>query len=260
MYQFSLEALLRQSTATAIRACQILALLLTISACTTTNNRRADNLRADAKIGTGKTVVMLEADVELSELLAGGVEEPRVAWTEAAQSNINQAIAQELKHRAIKLVPRVDATALDADSAESKAQRKQLELLTQTVGFSIVRYQLSPYYALPTKKNGFDWGVGPNVKLLKAAYGADYAMVTLVRDSYASGGRKALSVLGIIAGAAVGVSVGSSTGQRFGYTLLLDLNSGKIVWANFMASQTGDLRNLNDAKKVVQTLLAGMPL
>jgi hypothetical protein len=236
----------------------ILALLISISACTTTNNRRADNLKADAKIGVGKTVVMLEADVELSELLAGGVEEPRVAWTKAAQNNINEAIEQELQRRTIKLVPRVDA--MNAGSGENKAKLKQLELLTQTVGFSIVRYQLSPYYALPTKKNGFDWGVGPNVKLLKTAYGADYAMVTLVRDSYASSGRKALSVLGIIAGAAVGVSVGSSTGQRFGYTLLLDLNSGKIVWANFMASQTGDLRNLNDAKKVVQTLLAGMPL
>ncbi len=238
-----------------MRTSTLLVLLLALAACTSTNNRRADNLKADAKIGAGKTVVILEADVELSELLAGGVEEPRVAWTKAAEENINYAIEQDLKGRAVKLVPRNQGLS-DVD----KAQLKQLELLTQTVGFSIVRYQLSPYYSLPTKKSGFDWTVGPNVSLMKAAYGADYAMVTLVRDSYASSGRKAVAILGVLAAVATGVNVGASTGQRFGYTLLLDLTTGKVVWANFMASETGDLRNEDDAKKVVKSMLAGLPL
>ena len=238
-----------------LRAGTALVVLTALTACTSTNNRRADNMKADAKIGAGKTVVILEADVELSELLAGGVEEPRVGWTKAAEANINYAIEQDLKGRAIKLVPRTETL-----TAENKAQLKQLELLTQTVGFSIVRYQLSPYYSLPTKKSGFDWTVGPNVKLLKAAYGADYAMVTLVRDSYASSGRKAVAILGVLAAVATGVNVGASTGQRFGYTLLLDLTTGKVIWANFMASETGDLRNEEDAKKVVHSMLAGMPL
>lgn len=238
-----------------IRASAALILFLALSACTSTNNRRADNLKADAKIGAGKSVVILEADVELSELLAGGVEEPRVAWTKAAEANINYAIEQDLKNRTVKLVP------LNRQLAQSdKLQLKQLELLTQTVGFSIVRYQLSPYYSLPTKKASFDWAVGPNVALMKAAYGADYAMVTLVRDSYASGGRKAVAILGILAAAATGINVGASTGQRFGYTLLLDLSTGKVVWANFMASETGDLRNQEDANKVVKSMLAGLPL
>lgn len=238
-----------------IRTSSLIVLLFALAACTSTNNRRADNLKADAKIGAGKTVVILEADVELSELLAGGVEEPRVAWTKSAEANINYAIEQDLKGRAVKLVARNQALS-DAD----KAQLKQLELLTQTVGFSIVRYQLSPYYSLPTKKSGFDWTVGPNVALMKAAYGADYAMVTLVRDSYASSGRKAVAILGVLAAVATGVNVGASTGQRFGYTLLLDLSTGKVVWANFMASETGDLRNEEDAKKVVKSMLAGLPL
>ena len=241
-----------------IRASAALALLIALAACTSTNNRRADNLKADAKIGAGKTVVILEADVELSELLAGGVEEPRVAWTKAAEANINDAIEQDLKGRAVKLVPRKQTLA--ASDRTQLDQLKQLELLTQTVGFSIVRYQLSPYYSLPTKKAGFEWTVGPNVAVMKTAYGADYAMVTLVRDSYASSGRKAIAVLGVLAAVATGVNVGVSTGQRFGYTLLLDLSTGKVVWANFMASETGDLRNAEDAEKVVRSMLAGLPL
>jgi hypothetical protein len=235
--------------------CFLITLLLALGACTTTNNRRADNLKVDAKIGAGKTVVLLEADVALSELLAGGVAEPRVAWTQAAEAFINSAITQELKNRNIKLLPLADTTKLP-----EKDQLKQLELLAQSVGFSIIRFQLSPYGELPTKKNSFNWTIGANAKLLKSAYGADYAMLTFVRDSYASGGRKAMAVLGILAAAATGVGVGVSTGQRVGYTLLLDLDTGKVVWANVMASETGDLRTAEGATKVVKTMLAGMPL
>ncbi|NJR44138.1 hypothetical protein HC761_01420 [bacterium] len=51
-------------------------LLLLLSACTSTQTKRSDNLKADAGIGAGKTVVILKADIELYELLASGVTEP----------------------------------------------------------------------------------------------------------------------------------------------------------------------------------------
>jgi hypothetical protein len=229
------------------------ALLLVISACTSTNVRRADNLKADAKIGVGKSVVILEADVALSELLAGGVTEPRVAWTKSAQAHINSAIEADLMLRNVKLVERLEPK-------ENLEQIKQLELLTLAVGFSVVNYQLSPYGQLPTKRKDFDWEIGPNVNVLKKAYGADYAIITLVRDSYASDGRKAVAVLGTIAGIALGVGATASTGHRLGYTMLVDLQTGKVVWVNFMTSGTGDLRNYIDAKKVVRDMLAGLPL
>jgi hypothetical protein len=227
--------------------------LVMITACTSTNVRRADNLKADAKIGAGKSVVILDADVALSELLAGGVAEPRVAWTKAAESHIDAAIRAELKTRSVRLVERVEPT-------ENLDQLKQLKLLIQTVGFSVVSYQLNPYGQLPTKRKGFEWEVGPNTKLMQRAYGADYAIVTFVRDSYASSGRKAVAVLGTIASIALGVGASVSTGQRLGYTMLVDLQTGKVVWVNFMASGSGDLRNAPDAKKVVRDMLSGLPL
>jgi hypothetical protein len=236
-----------------IKSSSLVVILLVLSACTSTNVRRADDLKADAKIGVGKSVVILEADVALSELLAGGVAEPRVAWTKSAQAHINNAIEADLKLRKVQLVERVEPK----DNLE---QIKQLELLTLAVGFSVVNYQLSPYGQLPTKRKSFDWEIGPNANVLKKAYGADYAIITLVRDSYASGGRKAVAVLGTIASIALGVGATVSTGQRLGYTMLVDLQTGKVVWVNFMASGTGDLRNADDAVKVVRDMLKGLPL
>jgi hypothetical protein len=221
-----------------------LLLLTLLCACTTTIDRRAGGLSADAKIGAGKSVVILDADVALSELLLGGLQEPREAWSKSAQTHINAAIAQELSARSIRLTARIDP-----ESLANAAQVKQLELLAESVGFSIVRFQLLPYGTLPTKKGSFDWTIGPNAQLLKKAYGADYALTTYVRDSYASGGRVAMALL-----------LGASTGQRLGYTLLIDLNTGQVVWANLMASETGDLRTAEGAKKVVKSLLTGMPL
>jgi hypothetical protein len=227
--------------------------LMFLVACTSTNVRRADSLAANAKIGVGKSVVILEADVGLSELLAGGVAEPRVAWTKAAEAHIDAAIQSDLQARSVTLVKRVVPE-------ENLDQINQLETLIQTVGFSVVNYQLNPYGQLPTKKKGFDWEIGPNAKIMQRAYGADYAILTFVRDSYASSGRKAVAVLGTIASIALGVGATVSTGQRLGYTMLVDLHTGKVVWVNFMASGTGDLRNAADAKKVVKDMLTGLPL
>lgn len=237
------------------RAALAILLVLLLVACTTNHTRRADNLKADARIGAGKSLVILEADVELSELLAGGVEEPRMEWTQAAEKHINAAIEGDLRTRSIRLLPRADVS-----KREDLPDIKQLELLAQTVGFSIIRFQISQGFRLPTKRDGFDWTIGPNAAKLKAAYGADYAILTFVRDSYASSGRKAMAVLGFLATVATGVNVTASTGQRVGYTMLIDLSTGRVVWVNFMASGGGDLRNDADAKKVVKQMLNGLPL
>ena len=61
---------------------------------------------------------------------------------------------------------------------------------------------------------------------LRAATGADYALFTYVRDTYATGGRTALRVLGFLAGAAVGQIVDIGGGQQVGvaatYSDILD--------------------------------------
>jgi hypothetical protein len=93
------------------------------------------------------------------------------------------------------------------------------------------------------------------VSELRNATGADYALFTYIRDSYTSGGRAALRVLGFLAG---GGDIGG--GMQVGVATLVDLRTGKVVWFNLMERQTGDLRDEKGTKLTVEQMLKGFPL
>jgi hypothetical protein len=227
----------------------LLVLLVAMSACTSTVHRRSDNMKADAKIGAGKTVVILKADIELYELLASGMMEPRADWTKAANAHVSEAITAELAQREVTVV---QASTMDLPADE---RARQLELLSNTVGNAILQHEFSPYGRLPHRdRKSFEWTIGPGAQLLKQRYQADYAIATLVRDSYATSGRKAVMVLGLIAG------FSAPLGSQQAYTTLVDLQTGRVVWANILRSETGDLRKPETARKTVSNLLKGVPL
>ena len=235
--------------------CWILSLLfIVLAGCTTTQTKRAEGLAKDVHLGQGKSLVILEADIELSELLASGITEVRVDWTEAATGFVNNEIREHLQASQVRLIP------YRAPSEPKRVARiKQLELLSQAVSYSILAHEFSPYARLRSKEGRFDWTIGPGAREMREEFGADFAMVTLIRDSYATGGRKALMVAGLV-GAVFGVGVNVSLGQRIGYSTLIDLATGKVVWSNLMASETGDLRNPEDAEKAIKALLKDLPL
>lgn len=225
-----------------------LSLVLWLAGCANTYVQRADGLRADAGLGAGKRVLVMELDVQLAELLASGLEQPRADWSTAARAHLRQAYVGELQRRGAQWVefrPPEEAALVD--------RFRQLELLHNAVGGEALLHRLD-LVRLPTKRDGFDWTLGPGVRDLKRHFGADYALFTYVRDSYATAGRKALMVLGLVAGVSV------SLGHQIGYTTLIDLETGQVVWINFLVSQTGDLRTAEEAEQVARQLLTGVPL
>ena len=153
------------------------------------------------------------------------------------------------------LVPR------DLDPA---SQMGQILRLNQAVALSIAQFS-RPGSVLATKKDPvtgkplMDWTLGPGVAELRSASGADYALFTYIRDSYASGGRTALRFLGILAGAAMGSYLDIGGGLQIGVATLVDLHTGRVVWFNLMARRTGDLRSEEGSRATVTELLKGLP-
>lgn len=197
------------------------------------------------------SVVVIDPDIELSEVLAGGVREPRKEWTQAARRLYPQVVRERLAaaHAAQVADYRVP-TDLAADTRLGQVLR-----LNEAVSFSILAYT-SPGNQLATKKGKrLDWTLGPGVEELRQATGADYALFTLIRDSYSSGGRAALRVAAFLL---LGSDIGGGT--QVGVTTLVDLRSGQVVWFNFLARQTGDLRDRAGATATVQHMLKGLPL
>jgi hypothetical protein len=201
------------------------------------------------------SVVIVEPDIELTLVTAGGLQEPRREWSEAARRYYPASA------RALLAAGRVEQKAdYDIpDSLDPDSRLGQIIRLNEAVAYAIAEYT-RPGSRLATKGRRLDWTLGPGVSELRAATGADYALFTYIRDSYSSGGRTALRILGILAGAAMGSYLDIGGGMQLGVATLVDLRTGQVVWFNLMARQSGDLRDAEGADKTVRQMLQGLPL
>lgn len=226
--------------------------LLCLSACTSTRPR----LSAQPPQLRQAPVLLMPVDVTLSELLATGLSEARADWSEQARGHLQQSLRQSLS-----LAGAVPLILPEPSEGASSEALRQVELLYQAVASSILAAELRPE-TLPTKRDRFDWSLGPGAAAtLRAAAdavdpqaGARYALFCYVRDSYASSGRKALMVVGPLLG------LGVQGGQQIGVAALVDLQDGRIRWFNLLLSQSGDLREAAPAAAVTERLLDGLPL
>lgn len=200
----------------------------------------------------GLAVLLMPADVELAVLTASGLEEPHAEWAETGRQNVIAALKDALAERNIRTVSYAD----DSDASyQIAAADEQLVKLHEAVGSSIMLHKYVPGYALPTKKDRFDWTLGEGVQELRDAHDADYALFVHARDSFSSGGRVAMNVvLAILPG------VAPQGGRQLAFASLVDLNSGQVVWFNVLQSTVGDLRDAKQAREAMDHLLDSSPL
>jgi hypothetical protein len=213
------------------------------------------------KIKITGSIVVIEPDIELTLVTAGGLQEPRKEWSEAARRLYPQAVQKIISDKGGSQKPDYDVP----DNLDPNSRQGQIIRLNQAVAFSIAQYSITGS-VLATKKDPktgkplLDWSLGEGVIELQQATGADYALFTYVRDSYSSGGRTALRVFAMLAGAALGSYVDIGGGAQIGVATLVDLRTGRVVWHNVMAKQSGDLRDEKGTKATVDQMLKGLPL
>jgi hypothetical protein len=182
-------------------------------------------------------------DVELFELSAGGVLAPKADWTDAANKHMGDA----LRKKAAALG--VSSQFIDDKLADDHAELLHLH---GAVARAISWHHMGGL-KLPTKEDKLDWSFGEVLQPLRQATGARYVLFTWMRDSYASPERKAMMV-GL---ALLGVGIGG--GVQVGYSSLVDLETGQVLWFNQLISGVGDLRDEKSATASVDSLLAGFP-
>ena len=129
--------------------------------------------------------------------------------------------------------------------------------MLEAVGSEILsnKYSNNALLTLPTKKDKFDWTLGPEVQQLREVYAADYALFVYFRDSFASEGRMAMMV---VMGALFGVV--PAGGLQVGYASLVDLDTGDILWFNVVGSRGNlDLRKPEDCAELITKLMENFP-
>ncbi len=193
----------------------------------------------------GASLLVMQPDIELFSISAGGVTEPKADWTEQAGTHIHAALQRKSADLGLKTLSLGDA---DFD------ELAEINSLHGAVARSIaLHHMVGGSFALPTKDNKLDWSLGDAVRPIREKSGADYALFIWMRDSYASAERKVTMVALALLG------VGVQGGLQTGYASLVDLRTGKVLWFNRLLRGTGDLREAEAAGETVATLLAQFP-
>ena len=191
-----------------------------------------------------KKIVLLDPDIEASEMTVGGDLLPRSDWTKSAQDNLERAIDIKIS-RDNNSIKKLDP------NREKSAEELQVLKTISAIGKSVMIYQ-GPS-TLPTKKGNNDWYIGNSVKMLKQEYDADYGLLFYVRDQFTSKARQATKVFAAFFGVQMAAAL------QISYVALIDLENGKIVWYNHRLSGNGDTREYDGAKELIEELSKDMP-
>ncbi|MEE4212072.1 MAG: hypothetical protein V2I43_22730 [Parvularcula sp.] len=194
-------------------------------------------------------IALLEPRIIVGEQSTGGMFEPNADWTEQARENLERELSAALGGVGNEVVRLNLNVTPEADSL------RRYNYLFGAVAGSVVEYQFFPGNRLPTKKKekSFEWTVGPGLRGVMALEGFDYVLMIRTKDAYGSTGRKALQIVGLLAG------VGVTSGEHVGMAGLVDIKTGDLVWLNADLQMGGDPRTPEGAAKRVGQLLEGFP-
>lgn len=225
-----------------------LLMLAGLAACTSVRTFRAESytLAPAAPV----ELVVIDPDVEVGTLTAGGLVQANAEWTKQTEANLLAALRDRLGAQggSVRMLMPQALKGADADLFTD------YERLHRAVGSAIAQHKYGGD-DLPTKRGKFDWTLGPGAAALgRLSGGGTHALFLVARDSFASPERVAFNILvAVLAGGWAG------GGQRFAYASLVDLRTGDVVWFNVLSSSIGDMRSPEGARSTIDTLLRSMP-
>jgi hypothetical protein len=234
------------------RVPSIIALLI-LCACTST--RQVADVQFRPPSGNYKLIV-IQPDISLGVLTAGGEIEPHEEWTNQARENV---IREIVAHQA-KRGGDTSISMTLKEAGDDPVRVVELVRLHTAVGESIRFHNYgSRRFRLRSKGNKFDWTLGEQAVAYGAATGYDYALFLHAQGTVSSGGRVAMQVTTTALTCMIAVCDFPEVGQQqTAFASLVDLKTGRIVWFNVVESSAGDFRTAEGARHFVSALLDKM--
>ncbi len=198
--------------------------------------------------------ILVLPKVEVYELTAGGVREPKQEWSNIGLENVTAAVLQNLQG--------IKYQIMDKElSPEMEEKLEDLRSLYGAVSHSIELHAMngqSPHI-FPTKIQNFDYSIGPIDDILKELE-ADGIIMICGSDEVSTGGRQALMAAGILASAVTGSYGALRSGITRVNASIIGAN-GKIIWySSKITSGRHDLRSRESVDNLIQQLFADFPL
>ncbi len=213
----------------------------------------ADNSLKSAYLDTKnlpKKVLILDPNVLVKELSAGGVAEKMDEWSVEAKKNVYAVIDTITTNK--KLFERVQVPTDLTD--EEVTNLDEHVALYDVVGFNAFYFGKAQFDAWKHKKTEFDYTLGNGLQRLAERTGADAALFVVGEDYISSGGRKAARIFAALLGVALPAS------PTFLSVGLVDLKTGNLLWMDYgLALDSKDLRKQEDVNKMLQEMFTHYP-
>jgi hypothetical protein len=227
------------------RILALAALSLVLSACASTTNTKVSSIQV-AKPPAGATVLVMKPDITLAALTAAGISEPRADWIASATTNLAREAEEFARTRGLS------PKSYDPDAVGGEGRASQVLKLHRAVGSSIALHSYG-FIPLPTKKE-FDWTLGEGAAAISSGENAAYALFMFGDGTYSTSGRVAMTVAMAMLG------VGMPTGGQQVFVSLVELKTGRVVWANHVIAGSNDMRTPEGADALAKALFQDAPL
>lgn len=216
---------------------------LATGCATTVSNTVHHTVRNTPETETPKHLIVLPANVVVSELTAGGVVEEVPEWSAQGKRFVEKYVDQILRKR--KNVIREAVPVLTAEEQENVDQHVALYDL---VSGNALAFSHHAAWKNIREKQGYTLGKG--LSFLAEKTDAELVLIVVGRDFISSGGRKTASFFA----AALGVYV--PLGRSILHAGVVDLKTGNILWMNTNMSETESLNDEEDSRFMVEKVFS----
>lgn len=196
-----------------------------------------------------RTVLVVEPQISVFELSAGGVSEKVPERTRRANELFRKILAETFAGGRAD----VRFVAQPALSEEEQGALDEFVATYDVVAANAQRYTGSDVVGWEDRRARFDYSLGYGLAEIRQRTGAEAALITVGADFQSSGGRKAMAVLGMLAGVAI------VPGYAVLRTGIVDLASGDILWMHNEGGFSGNLNDEADLRNFVQKALSTLP-
>jgi len=181
-------------------------------------------------------------------------------WTKIGEENFYNELINRLKLQNITL------TQMSVDDV-NEDENLNLNQLTKDINSAL-------FFIADAKNENFSIRMkeeitnGDVLLVLKEKYNIDYSMMVFIRNEFSSYGTIASKVILSILGSALFtmISLGMyptfipiSIGDDFGYVVLMDNNTSRIIWYNVTSEGIGDVRTQKGALETIENLFKTFP-
>jgi len=238
------------------RSTAALALIALLTAgCATPRGSVNQNFGSNPDQPRPRRVLLVEPDIRLHEVSAGGVVEKVDEWSRQASANAVQSLQAAVQRQ--NLFELLSASNL---TDTEKATLEQHAALYALVSSSAYGAQASPFEAWRQRAATFDYTLGPGLKSVAERIRIDSVVFLVGTDYISTAGRKAAMVFGILAAALTGVVIAPAMAPAFMSVGVVDMESGDLVWyATDMSIGSSDLRDAEVMKGLIDSMVQTYP-